>query len=143
MYALYALRSPHTRANISDPAGSFWYVVLIVIPFVAFLFDRFERLQQLNVWHVVFDLIVVGTAVGRVVAHVPFVSGHTLFLTYAIITSPSRVVKIAAGIVMAHAVYLKYFVWHDSVTSTTGIVLGAIAGLLALQFGQWSIKSNA
>ena len=136
MYALYALQSPHTRTNISDPAGSFWYVVPIVVPFVAFLFDRFERLRQLNALHFVIDLIVVGTAVGRVVAHVPFVSGHTLFLTYAIISSRSRVVRITAGFVLAHAVFLKYFVWHDWVTSTAGIFLGSVAGFLVLRFGQ-------
>ena len=148
LYALYALQSPHTRANVTDPAGSFWYVVPIVVPFVAFLFDRFERLRQLNALHFAIDLIVVGTAVGRVVAHLPFVSGHTLFLTYAIISSRSRVVKIAAGVVMAHAVYLKYFVWHDWVTSTNGIILGAISGLLVLKFGTKTqsgskVESNA
>ena len=136
LYALFVLQSPHTHAQLADPTGSFWYVVPIVIPFVAFLFDRFERLRQLNPLHVLVDLIVVVTAVGRVVAHVPFVSGHTLFLTYAIISSRSRVVKITAAIVMAHAAYLKYFVWHDGVTSTTGIILGAIAGFLVLRFGQ-------
>jgi len=142
LYALYALQSPHTRANISDPAGSFWYVVPIVVPFVAFLFDRFERLRQLNPSHFVIDLIVVGAAVGRVVAHVPLVSGHTLFLTYAIISSRSRVVKIATAIVMAHAVYLKYFIWHDLVTSTTGILLGAVAGFLVFRFGQEAEPSD-
>ncbi len=117
-------------------AGSFLYNVTIVVPLVAFLFDRAENRQQLNALPLVIDLIVIGAAIGRVVGSVPFVSGHTLFLTYAIISTHSKFVRMSAIIVMAHAVYLKYFVWHDLVTSTSGIILGSIAALLVLRFGQ-------
>lgn len=34
---------------------------------------------------------------------------------------------------MAQTVYLKYFVWHDWVTSTSGIVLGYVAAIIAWQ----------
>ena len=40
---------------------------------------------------------------------------------------------LTALIVMAQTVYLKYFVWHDWVTSTSGIVLGCVAAIIAWQ----------
>jgi hypothetical protein len=69
----------------------------------------------------------------RVVAKLPLVSGHTLFLTYAILAPSSRLTKITALLVMIEVVYLKYLVWHDPVTSSGGILLGIIASLMA----QW------
>jgi hypothetical protein len=117
-------------------AGSFWYNVTIVVPIVAFLFDRAENRRRLNALPFVIDLAVIGTAFGRVVGNVPFVSGHTLFLSYAIISTNSKFVRITAIILLTHTVYLKYFVWHDFVTSTSGIILGSIAALLVCRFGQ-------
>jgi len=34
---------------------------------------------------------------------------------------------------MAQTVHLKYFVWHDWVTSTSGIVLGCVAAIIPWQ----------
>ena len=126
-YASYMLRSPQIRLTMFDLSGSFLYVVPIVVPFVAFLFDRAGRWWQLSKLHYLVDLIVVGTAVGRVVGNVPLVSGHTLFLTYAMLTSRSNVVRVTAVLVIVQTIYLKYFVWHDFVTSTAGILLGSFA----------------
>lgn len=67
----------------------------------------------------------------RVVGKVPFVSGHTLFLTYAIMGPASPVTRITDSLVMLEVIYLKYFVWHDPVTSSAGITLGAIAALMS------------
>ena len=72
----------------------------------------------------------------RVVGNVPFVSGHTLFLSYAILGPASRVTRITASLIMLEVIYLKYFVWHDPITSTSGIVLGTIAALIARRFGR-------
>lgn len=120
-------------------SGSFLYVVPIVVPFVAFLFDRTERFRQSFFIQHLADIVVVGTAMGRVLGNIPFVSGHTLFLTYALLTSRSLVVRITAALVMLQTIYLKYFVWHDFVTSTNGIVLGTLAAAVVLKFGT---KSN-
>ncbi|MCA1630416.1 MAG: hypothetical protein LC785_11730 [Acidobacteria bacterium] len=76
------------------------------------------------------DLLVVGTAMWRVFGNVPYVSGHALFLAYALLSSRSRVSQVTAGLVMVEVVYLKYFVWHDWVTATTGIILGSVAALI-------------
>jgi hypothetical protein len=107
------------------------YVVPIVVPFVSFLLDRAEHIHSLSVASVAIDVLVVGTSMMRVVAHVPFVSGHTLFLAYAILGPASRVTRIAAALVMVEVIYLKYFVWHDPITSTVGIALGTVAALIA------------
>ena len=72
----------------------------------------------------------------RIVGRVPYISGHTLFLTYAILGPASRVTRITASLVMLEVIYLKYFVWHDPVSSSTGIVLGAIAAVTARRFAR-------
>ena len=62
--------------------------------------------------------------------HVPYVSGHALFLTYCALTSRSRVARLTAAAVMLQVIYLKYVVWHDWVSSTGGIVLGVAAAFI-------------
>lgn len=126
MYALYAtLRFPADKLP-----GQYLYVVPIVAPFVAFLFDRAERFRQSPPLRLIVDALVVGTSVWRAVGHVPFVSGHALFLTYALLSCRSRVGQVTAAAVMLEVIYLKYFVWHDWVTPTTGMLLGAAAAFL-------------
>lgn len=141
--AAYLLRSPSTRSTMFKPSGSFLYVVPIVVPFVAFLFDRGNRWFQLNYLHYVIDLIVAGTAMGRAAGVVPYISGHTLFLTHALLSSRSNVVRITAALVLIQAIYLKYFVWHDWITSTVGILLGILAALIVLKFGKTPDKLKA
>jgi hypothetical protein len=106
-----------------------FYVVPIVVPFVAFIFDRAERFHEVQFLQFATDALIIGLALGRVVGNVPYVSGHTLFLTYALLSARSRVLLVTAGVVMLQVVYLKYIVWHDWLTSTCGIVLGTLAAL--------------
>lgn len=115
-------------------AQHLYYVVPIVVPFVSFLFDRAERFRQSSILQFVVDALVIGTAMGRVVGNVPFVSGHTLFLTYCLLGSRSRVARVTAAIVLLQVIYLKYVVWHDWITSTTGIALGALAACVIWWF---------
>lgn len=126
LYALYAtLRFPADKLP-----GQYLYVAPIVAPFVAFLFDRAERFRQSPPLGLVVDVVVVGTAVWRAVGHVPFVSGHALFLSYALLSGRSRVTQIMAAVVLLEVIYLKYFVWHDWVTPSTGMLLGSAAAFL-------------
>lgn len=111
------------------------YVVPIIVPFLCFLMDRSERIKLGSVAGLAIDFVVVGTSMMRVIGNVPYISGHTLFLTYAILSPASRVTRITASLVMLEVIYLKYFVWHDPVTSSTGIVLGIIAAVSARRFG--------
>ena len=115
--------------------NQYLYVVPIIVPFVCFLLDRAERIQQMRIGVVIVDCLVVGTSMMRVIGNVPFVSGHTLFLTYAILSPGSWVTRFTASLVMVEVIYLKYFVWHDPITSTGGIVLGTVAALVAHQLG--------
>jgi len=86
---LRILRSSGVNSTSFDFSGSFFYVVPIVIPFVSFLFDRAQHWRMTSLARVLCDVLVVGLAIGRVVTHVPLISGHTLFLSYAILTSRS------------------------------------------------------
>jgi hypothetical protein len=130
LWTLYSLCSSGAHVKSFSLSTSFFYVVPIIVPFVAFLFDRAEHLRETTITRVVVDAIVIGIAVGRVVAHVPLISGHTIFLTYAVFSSRSRLLIVSASLVMLQVIYLKYFVWHDAVSSTCGIVFGFIAAYL-------------
>jgi hypothetical protein len=126
LYALYVtLRFP-----AGGRAGQYVYVVPIVVPFVAFLFDRAERFHQTCVLQLALDALVTVTSIWRALGHVPYVSGHALFLTYSLLTARSRVARVAAAVVMLQVIYLKYVVWHDWVSSTGGIILGTAAAFV-------------
>jgi hypothetical protein len=116
--------------------SQYLYVVPIIVPFLSFLLDRSERIKRGSVAGLAIDFLVVGTSMMRVIGHVPYISGHTLFLSYAIIGPASRVTRITASLVMLEVIYLKYFVWHDPVSSSAGIVLGIVAAVIARRFGR-------
>lgn len=129
-YVFYAA----SRVSGNQLPGYLFYVVPIIIPAVAFLFDRAERFRQASILQFVVDALVIGIAIGRVIGNVPFVSGHTLFLTYCLLGTRSKVPRVTAAIVLLQVIYLKYFVWHDWITSTSGIVLGVIAAFVVWWF---------
>jgi hypothetical protein len=105
--------------------------VPIVVPFVSFLLDRIERFREASFLELVVDAAVVVTAMMRVIGDVPFVSGHALFLSYALLRPGSVVTRATAGLVLVEVIYLKLFVWHDRITPVTGIFLGVIAACIA------------
>jgi hypothetical protein len=127
---LWLLRHPSVRASVFDPSGTFQYFVPLMVPMIAFMFERVEHVREANFFQHGLDFLVFGLAVGRVVGDVPFISGHTLLLSYALVCSRSRIVRISAILVLVQTLYLKYFLWHDFVTSNVGIVLGCALALL-------------
>jgi hypothetical protein len=127
LYAGYAT----LRFSGDKLSNQYYYVVPIVVPFVAFLFDRAERFNQRTRAQFVIDGLVVLTAMWRVFGDVPYVSGHALFLTYALLSTRSRVALVTAALVMPEVLYLKFFVWHDWVTPTSGMVLGSVAAFVS------------
>jgi hypothetical protein len=128
LYALYAtLRFPSQSLW-----GQYFYVTPIVVPFAAFLFDRSARHRQITALPLIVDGLVVGTAMWRVIGHLPYISGHALFLTYALLSTRSRVAQATAAVVMLQVIYLKYIVWGDWITSTNGIALGILAALIRM-----------
>lgn len=137
LYAFYAT----LRFSGDKLSGLYFYVVPIVIPFVAFLFDRAERFSQSNLIQFAVDALVVGTAMWRVIGNVPYVSGHTLFLTYSLFSTRSRVAQVTAAIVMLQVIYMKYIVWHDWITSTGGIFLGMLMAFIRWQFRRTNVEA--
>jgi hypothetical protein len=108
----------------------YYYVVPIVIPFTIFVFNRVERFRQRKFIQHLIDSAVVLTAMWRVIGDIPYISGHTLFLTYCILTVSSLLGRITAIIVIIEVLYLKLFVWNDWITSSVGIILGIIAAII-------------
>ena len=130
LIGLWLLRQSSVRATAFDPSGTFQYFVPLMVPVIAFMFERVEHTREANFFQHGVDFLVFGLAVGRVVGDVPYISGHTLLLSYALVCSKSRIVRIPAVLVLAQTLYLKYFVWHDFITSNVGIVLGCALALL-------------
>jgi hypothetical protein len=130
LVGLWLLRDSSVRATVLDPSGTFQYFVPLMVPMIAFMFERVEHAREANFFQHGIDFLVFGLAVGRVVGDVPFISGHTLLLSYALLCSKSKIVRISAIAVLAQTLYLKYFVWHDFVTSNAGIILGCALALL-------------
>ena len=127
---MWLLTYPSVRATVLNPSGTFQYFVPLMVPMIAFMFERVERVRQANFVQHGVDYLVFALAVGRVVGQVPFISGHTLLLSYALLCSKSKIVRISAILVLAQTLYLKYIVWDDYVTSNVGLVVGCSLALL-------------
>lgn len=111
-------------------ANHFFYTLPILVPFVAFLFDRARTFRDASLLDLTVDSAVVFTSIARGLALVPIVSGHVLFLTFAIVRPGSRLTKITAALVMLQVIYLKLVIWHDPVSPFAGIVLGTLAAYI-------------
>ena len=109
---------------------------------IAFMFERVEHTREANFFQHGVDFLVFGLAVGRVIGDVPFISGHTLLLSYALLCSKSRIVQFSALLVLAQTLYLKYFVWHDFVTSNVGLVLGSALALIVSVLPKPKLKAG-
>ena len=130
LIGLWLLRHSYVRATILDPSGTFQYFVPLMVPMIAFMLERVEHAREANFFQHGVDFLVFGLAVGRVVGDVPLISGHTLLLSYALLCSKSNIVRVSAILVLGQTLCLKYFVWHDFVTSNVGLVLGSALALL-------------
>ena len=139
-FGLYTLRGSILGSSTFGFPPSFFYVVPIVVPFVAFLLDRAEHIRETPAVQLIADVVVIGFSMARLFTDVFPVSGHTLFLTYAIFCSRSPVAVVTASLLMLQVVYLKYFVWHDLITSTSGIILGGLAAYLVTRIQRYAVK---
>jgi hypothetical protein len=124
------------RFRGGDLSNHFIYVLPIIVPFVAFIFDRAKHFPEATLIELFVDSAVVVTSIMRMMGGVPLVSGHALFLTYAIARPGSRLTRITAAIVMLQVIYLKFFVWHDWVTPVTGLTLGLLAAFVVRRFAE-------
>jgi hypothetical protein len=108
------------------------YFVPIGVPFVGFLFERarsYARQSSLPVPLLALDAAVVVLALARAVYHLPFISGHALFLGYALLTVRSWWVRVPAALVLIEVIYFKIFLWDDP-TLYGGLLVAALAALV-------------
>lgn len=107
------------------------YYVPIGVPFVAWLFERFERRAEMKRARLLIDLPILVLSLTRAVnyTYLLYISGHALFLTYAFVTSRTVVVRVTTAVVMIEVVYFKVEIQRDP-SLLGGIVLGVLAGLL-------------
>src|SRR4030095_5504213 len=129
------------RFRGGDLSNHFMYVLPIIVPCVAFIFDRAKHFSEAALIELILDTAIVLTSFMRMMGVVPLVSGHALFLTYAIARPGSRLTKLTAALVMLQVVYLKFFVWHDWVSPITGIILGLLAAFTVRRFAPRAIAS--
>lgn len=57
------------------------------------------------------------------------ISGHTVLLSYMLVSSRSKIVLISSILVLAQTLFLKYYRWGDFVTSNVGMVVGCALAL--------------
>ncbi len=139
LVGLYLCRAEYVRATILDPGGTFWYFVPLMAPCIGFMLERVQHVRQANFFQHGVDFLVFGLAVGRVTGgEVRYISGHTLLLSYMLVSSRSNIVRITAVLVLIQTLYLKYYVWGDFVTSNVGLVLGCALALIV-----WLISKRA
>jgi hypothetical protein len=116
---------------------SYLYYVPIAAPFVAFLLERLADRSAALKKLFLLDAIVTILAMWRVIGDVPFISGHALFLTYAVVTARRWVVFALSAFVLIETLYLKFVVWNDIATAAIGAALG---GALAVVYW-WAAPS--
>lgn len=102
------------------------YVALIGVPFVAWSVERVQHWRIITRWQWMLDGLVVAVALVRGLGLLPLVSGHALFLTYALWTTRSLLVRLTASVVMLQVVYVKGFGADESLW--WGIGVGCVAG---------------
>ncbi|HKU72507.1 MAG TPA: hypothetical protein VJR02_01180 [Pyrinomonadaceae bacterium] len=131
LVGLYLLSNEHVRASVLDPGGTFQYFVPLMIPCFAFMIERVQNVRKANFFQHGVDFLVFGLAVGRVLGkEVLHISGHTLLLSYMLVSSRSRIVLISSILVLAQTLFLKYYLWGDFVTSNVGMIVGCVLALI-------------
>ncbi|MEP7289602.1 MAG: hypothetical protein ABI947_27955 [Chloroflexota bacterium] len=113
------------------------YDTPVIFPFVLFIFDRLKRLNETSFKQKCIDGLVLPVAIARAILPVPLVSGHALFLTYAILSVRLTLARYVAILVIFEVIYFKV-TGHD-LTVVGGIALGLT---MALVFRKFSHNSS-
>ena len=131
LVGLYLCRYEYVRATVLDPAGTFQYFVPLMVPCFAFMIERVQHVRQATFFQHGVDFLVFGLAVGRVLGkEVLHISGHTLLLSYMLVSSRSKIVLISSILVLGQTLFLKYYVWGDFVTANVGLIVGCALALI-------------
>ena len=100
------------------------YQLPVFIVFGLFGVDRYRHRSRVARGQWLLDGSVALLSASRTVMWFLPLSGHALFLTYAIGTSTSKMVRAIALLVMIEAVVIKHFWLHDDLTPWVGMVVG-------------------
>ena len=106
-----------------------YYHAPIGFVFMVYVFDRLERRWAIAWRQWLLEVLVVGLALSRTLAPLPFFSGHALFLSYSIAAPGSRLASWLAALVFVDVVAIKVFLLHDA-TVIGGTVIGLIAATI-------------
>jgi len=106
-----------------------WYQTPVGFAFVLFTLDRWRtRLVRLPLdW--ISDAVVLLVSISRTITWFLPLSGHTLFLTYAIFTGQSKLIRGVALVVLTEAVVIKHFWLNDDSTPWVGMIVGLLASI--------------
>jgi len=118
-----------------------YYMVPLAAPLTAFALDRAKRAFEPHPLQWAVDLPVIALGLVRALYNLPGISGHALFLAYALLTCRMRVAQFLATVVLAQVAYLKIFVWHD-ITILGGVAAAAIAAALFRFTEKWVLREG-
>jgi hypothetical protein len=106
-----------------------YYFAPLVIPYIAFVFDRLKNWNTIHNTQRLIDIFVLVISMMRLFITVPFTSGHALILTYIALSTQSLLARISAALVLLEVFYIKIFMWND-LSFFGGALLGIIAAVL-------------
>lgn len=112
-------------------ADRFWlytYFLPIAAPFAAFCLDRLARLRAIGWRQWALELPLIALALARATQPIPLISGHALFLAYALLTVRSATARWLAFAVYLSVAYMKIAEIGDPVTLVGGSLAGFAAG---------------
>ena len=107
-----------------------WYQLPVFIVFGLFAVHRFYLRSRFVRWQWVLDAVVIVISASRTLTWFLPLSGHALFLTYAIGTSTSWPIRIIAFLVLIEVIAIKHFWLYDDSTPWAGIGIGLIIILI-------------
>ena len=107
-----------------------WYQLPVFVVFGLFAYDRYRHRHQHRGrfvrWQWLLDGIVVLVSLSRTLTWFLPLSGHTLFMTYAIGTGVDKRIRTVALLVLIEAIAIKHFWLNDDSTPWLGIAIGII-----------------
>ncbi len=110
-----------------------YYFAPLVVPFVAYIFDRLKNWDTMHSAQRLIDIFVLVASLMRMFIAVPFISGHALLLTYALLSTHGLLARVTAALVLLEVFYIKIFIWND-LTFFGGAFIGILAAILFWRF---------
>lgn len=107
----------------------YWYQAPVGFVFVLFVMDRWHERFARSRWQWFVDIVTILLSVSRTVTWFLPLSGHTLFLSYAIVTGKGRLLRGFASLVLIEAIAINHFWLNDDSTPWVGLLLGLMMAL--------------